>query len=201
MKVKLILLFIVAVIAAAFTRSDETGKIVTVNEFKKQLDAVGLIFEMPAGYKETYVHENNDLVYNFAIKNKKEDFEIRYTIFPLKPSIAEYNICKQDTNCTMVDPNTIYKEQIAATVLNMTGGEKSNLGPFSPGGAKKDFNADRGGSAFFKFKSDFGKGYKYGQVIYLHKDNVGDVVITYMSNNGETHVDLMKKAFYALKFK
>lgn len=66
---------------------------------------------------------------------------------------------------------------------------------------REEFNADDGGSSFFRFNCEFGKNYKYGQMVYLHKDNVADVIITYMSNDASTHSDLMMESFHALKFK
>ena len=101
----------------------------------------------------------------------------------------------------MANPNKIYKGRIQANVLNMTGGQNQNIGPFPPQAVKKEFNANAGGSSFFEFNCEFGEGYKYGQMVYLHKDNVADVIITYMSNDKTTHTDLMMKPFHALTFK
>jgi hypothetical protein len=165
------------------------------------IDSLGLTFEMPLEYTETFVKENKDLWYSFAIKDNKEDFEVRYTIWSLKPSIDVYNKCKLDTNCLMISPNAIYKGRIQSNVLNMTGGQDWNIGPFPPKAVKKEFNADDGGSSFFEFNCGFGKGYKYGQMVYLHKDNVADVIITYMSNDKTKHSALMDKAFHSLRFK
>ena len=201
MKTKIIGLFIMTVFATAFTISGDKGKIIKVDEFKKYIDTIGLKFEMPADYKETYVKENKDLWYSFAIKDKKADFEVRYTVWSLKPTMEEYKKCKLDTNCLMVSPNVIYKGRIQSNVLNMTGGQDIDIGAFPPQAVKKEFNADNGGSSFFQFNCGFGAGYKYGQMVYLHKDNVADVIITFMSNDKSTHSDLMDKSFHALTFK
>jgi len=201
MKTKIIGLLFVAVIASAFTISGDKGKIVKVDEFRKHIDSIGLKFQMPANYKETYVKENKDLWYSFAIKDKKADFEVRYTIWTLKPTIEDYKKCKLDTNCFMIRPNVIYKGRIQSNVLNMTGGQDIDIVAFPLEDVKNEFNADNGGSSFFQFNCGFGKGYKYGQMVYLHKDNVADVIITYMSNDNSTHFDLMEKSFYALSFK
>ena len=189
------------VFITAFTRSDDNGKIVKAKEFQEYIDTIGLTFTMPAGFKEIAVKENNDLWYSFAIKDKDADFEVRYTVWSLKPTCAEYEKCKLDTNCTMVNPNVIYKGRIQANVLNMSGGQDYEIGPFPTQAVKKEFNADAGGSSFFEFNCGFGKGYKYGQMVYLHKDKVADVIITYMSNDRKTHSDHMLKAFHALTFK
>lgn len=201
MKTKIIGLFIIALFATAFTISGNKGKIVKVDEFIKQIDTIGLKFEMPSDYKETYVKENKDLWYSFAIKDKNADFEVRYTVWSLKPTMEEYKKCKLDTNCLMISPNGIYKGRIQSNILNMTGGQDINIGAFPPNAVKKEFNADNGGSSFFQFNCGFGTGYKYGQMVYLQKDNVADVIITFMSNDKLTHSELMNKAFHSLTFK
>jgi hypothetical protein len=201
MKTKIIGLFVLTIIASAFTTSEMKGKIIKVSEFQKYVDTIGLKFIMPPDYKETYVKENKDLWYGFAIKDKNSDFEVRYSVWSLQPTVEQFNKCKLDTNCLMVSPNVIYKGRIQSNVLNMTGGQDIDIGAFPPQAVKKEFNADNGGSSFFQFNCGFGKGYKFGQMVYLHKDNVADVIITFMSNDKSTLSYLMEKSFYALTFK
>ena len=43
--------------------------------------------------------------------------------------------------------------------------------------------------------------FKYGQFMYLHKNDIADVIVTFMSNNKETHSDMMMEGFYSLTFK
>jgi hypothetical protein len=204
MKTKFFAFLLLFVILTSFKQEVivENEKIVSLAEFKTMIDSIGLSFIMPEGYKETVVKESRDLNYDFAIKNTTEDFEVRYSIWSLKPTIEEYKKCKLDsTHCTMVNPNIIYSGRAMANVANMTAGESMDVTTFPPSAVKKEFNGDNGGSAFFEFKCEFGKGYKYGQMIVLHKDNVADVIITYLSNNKETHSGLMMVPFHSLTFK
>lgn len=204
MKLKLPLVFGLLLIISSFKTHIilEKGKIVPLAGFKAMIDTTGLKFEMPPGYKETYVTENRDLYYGFAIKNDTTDFEVRYSIWPLKPELEEYKKCKLDSaHCTMVNPNSLYSGRAISNVLNMSGGSSMNVQSFPPTAVKKEFNADKGGSSFFEFNCEFGKGYKYGQMIVLHKDDVADVIITYLSNDKETHSALMMVPFHSLTFK
>jgi len=202
MKRKIIGLIILSVVITSFTSFNEKGRIVKVKEFQQFIDTIGLKFTMPPDYKEAYVNENNgDLWYCFAMKDKKADFEVRYSIWSLKPAIEDSVKCKLDPNCISISPNVIYEGLIQANVLNMTGGQEWGIGPFPTQAVKKEFNADAGGSSFFEFNCNFGKGYKYGHMVYLHKDNVADVIITFMSNDKSTHSELMDKSFHALTFK
>jgi len=127
--------------------------------------------------------------------------EIRYTIWPLKLAIEQYEKSLKDNNSTMIPPNNIYQGRIQANVLNMTGGQMYDIDSFPQQAVKKEFNADNGGSCFFEFNCQFGKGYKYGQFIYLHKNDIADVIVTFMSNDKKTHSDLMMAGFHSLIFK
>jgi hypothetical protein len=174
---------------------------ITVEEFQKQIAESGLQFEMPVGYKTKEVKKNRDLQYSFAIINTEGTMEVRYSIFPMKQMLIEYEKSKNDPNVTMINPNKLYIGIMQSNGLNMTNGKMVDIGDFPPFAVKKEFNADYGGNAFFEFNCEFGKGYKYGQFVCLHKENLADVIITFMSNDRYTHSDLMEIPFHALTFK
>jgi hypothetical protein len=189
---KTFILAALTIITTAFTfRAGD--KIVTVSEFGMIADSAGLLFEMPAGYKECIIKSNFDLPYQFAIKNKEEDFEVRYSVWPMKSLLENAN--------TNQDPNSMHKILFVTTVMNMTGGVGAKINPFPPNALKETFNADDGSVSFFEFNSEFGKGYKYGQMVCLHKNNTTNVIITFLSNDKKKHSELVLKAFHSLKFK
>jgi len=165
------------------------------------VDSLGMNFRPPVLYRVLVTKENSDLQYSFALMNRDSSMEIRYSIWPLKPYIEEYEKPLNDPNSLIIDPNNLYKGIIQSNVLNMTSGKYYDIGHFDSKAVKKEFNADAGGSCFFDFDCEFGEGYKYGQFVYLHKDNVADVIITYMSNDKERHSELMMDVFHALTFK
>lgn len=200
MKAHLLVLFALTVFVMSF-KSSEKSEVVKVADFQKELKDIGLQFTLPEGYQESEVKENSDLWYRFAMKHKTADFEVRYSVWSLKTPLKEFEKCKKDTNCTMIHPNKTYTGRIRSNVLNMTGGQDWEISAFPIPAVKREFNADAGGSSFFEFNCEFGKGYKYGQMIYLHKDNVADVIITYMSNDKDSHSDWMEIPFHALTFK
>lgn len=205
MKTKIPLLLFSIILACSFKADQfiESEKKVSLAEFKQLIDSIGLTFTMPPGYTETLVKENRDLYYCFAIKNDTADFEVRYSIWSLKPDIAEYKRIKADTasKVIMVNPNLYYRGRAEANVMNMTGGQSLRIADFPKAAVKTEFNCEIGGSCFFDLNCGFGKGYKYGQMIFLHKEDVADVIITYLSNNRETHSALMMIPFHSLVFK
>lgn len=172
-----------------------------IEEFQNFVDSCGMQFEMPEGYSVIDVKENRDLWYSFAIINADSTMEVRYTIWSLASAKLNYEASLKDSNTLMIPHNNIYKGRNQSNVLNMTGGEWYDIGAFPPQAVMKEFNADAGGSCFFRFNCQFGEGYEFGQFVYLHKDDIADVIITYMSNNQETHSDLMNIAFHSLIFK
>lgn len=175
--------------------------VVSAREFSNMIDSVGLKFTMPDNYKEADVIENGDLFYSFAMKHKNSDFEVRYSIFPMKQKLAEYELCKTTPGCAMVHPNRFFQAIAEVNVLNMTAGKGASIDPFPKDAVKREFHADVGGSAFFEFNCAFGKGYRYGQMVALQKDGVAEVIITFMSNNKSKHSELMFEVFHSLTFK
>lgn len=85
MRIKIIAFFIIITTLTAFTLSNDNdkGEVVKVEAFKSFIDTIGLQFVMPPDYQETYVKENKDLWYGFAIKDKNADFEVRYSVWSL----------------------------------------------------------------------------------------------------------------------
>ena len=192
-------IFLVAILT--FLSINSYCQTLTLEEFQKQAALSGLQFEMPIGYKIKEVKKNRDLQYSFAIINSDGTMEVRYSLFPMKQMLANYEKSKNNPNEIMVNPNNIYVGIMSTNGLNMTGGKMVEIGDFPSKAVKKEFNADYGGNGFFEFNCEFGKGYKFGQFVCLHKENVADVIITFMSNDKSTHSELMDKSFHALKFK
>jgi len=173
----------------------------TQAEFESYCDSSGLSFTMPEGYARIDRKDNRDLYYDFAVINEDSTMEVRYTVWPLKEQLRQYEESLLDSNTVMVSPNNHYRGRIQANMLNMTGGQMQDIGPFPPQAVKREFGADDGGSCFFYFNCQFGEGYEIGQFVYLHKDDVADVIVTFMSNDKATHSDLMMAGFHSLVFK
>ena len=87
-----------------------------------------------------------------------------------------------------------------ANGMSMTNGAIPDIKEIPLEKARK-FNADFAATYSFEFICEFGKGYKYGQFICLHKKSVADIIITFMSNNIDTFEDLIVAPFYSLTFR
>ena len=191
-----LLVFVLPAVVEAQTEKKQ----MTPDEFAESMRSQGLIFTMPEGFHSVPVKENRDLSYQFAIISPDSAFEIRYSVWSLEQALIDYEECQKDSNCTMVDPNKIYFGRNQANLLNMTAGQGARFERFPDQGVKEEFNADIGGAAMFELNCEFGEGYRYGQSVVLHKDNVADVIITYMSNDVEVHKKYLLPCFYTLTF-
>ena len=182
---------------------------VTLEEFQKIADLSGLKFEMPKGYKVTKIIKNPDLDYSFAIINADSTMEVRYSIFPLKTKIKEYNDYKNSSNkandgmiTAMSDPNKLYWGLSISTMSNLTNGKPTEGNDFPKEAVKEEFNADFGTSAMFKLDCEYGKGYGAANLITLHKEDVADVLIVILTNikNGDKYYSEMLIPFHALRY-
>ncbi|MBC7425784.1 MAG: hypothetical protein H7321_04545 [Bacteroidia bacterium] len=201
MKFKLIAAAIIFTTLMSFSHTNDKGKIVKIRDFHLFANETGLMFAMPPGYTETYVKNNSELPYNLAIIDTLAGFEIRYSVFPLKKDVKAYNKCKKTNECKMSNPNEKYKTKAKAYALKLSGGNKVEMIQLAKDIVEKEFIAHTVSTTFIEFKSPFGKGYKYGQMIYLHKNNVADAVIIFMSNDKTTLATNMNKAYHSLVYR
>lgn len=172
--------------------------------FDKLLSENHLVFEKPEKFAETEIFENGDLYYNYALKYELDSFEVRYTIFPLHSLLEDYKKSLDDPKTTTLDPNKYHKSMFMANILNVSQSGMENMPgitDFPKEAVKKEFGADYGGTSFFTANSEFGKDYKYCMMIVIHKKDIADVYISFLSNNQEKFEEYMLIAFHSIKFK
>jgi len=171
--------------------------------FNKLLDDHNMRFIMPKDFSPVPVVENEDVIYQYAIKSKKVKLELRYSIFSLKEHIREYEEFKKKKNGVMIDPNSppAYYAMTIAVVMNIAGTEKYNETKLAPEAVKTEFNADWGASYIVECKSGYSKGYKYATILALHRDNEADVYMVFLFDDLKTVMAEMLASFYSIKFK
>lgn len=198
---RLFICFLLLVFSTRYVTAQGKAAVKSAQEFTTEVDSSGLIYKMPEGYHAIPVKENPYLAYAFAIKHNSEDFEIRYIYWSIAKEAEDYKKCKLDTNCKMEDPNSGYRNRIQTALLPLTNGNGGFIAKFPKEEVNKEFNGDEGGYTFFKLTSDFAKDYSVAQAVTLHKENIADILIIYLSNNRTLHEQLMLAPFDALKFK
>lgn len=171
--------------------------------FARLLDRGELTLIKPGGLIEVQPIENEQMNYEYALKYPDKNFEIRYAIRPLDIVMKEYNesMKNKKEGEIILHPNKYYSPSMQATVLNISGGQLPNISAFDSQAVKNEFNADWGATTFVELGEEFGQSYKYCLVVALHKDDIADAYIFFVS---DTKVDFdknMQIAFHSLKFK
>jgi hypothetical protein len=172
-------------------------------EFSELLERANMVFRVMDGFHETKPIQNSQMNYEFAVMNKNKDFEIRYAIRPLDNLIKEYEELerKKKPGDANVNPNNYYPITFQATVMNISGGTYKEPSIFDKTSVNNEFNADWGASTFIEVGKDFGQEYKYCMIVALHKKNVADAYLFFLTYKKEIMENNINKVFYTIKFK
>lgn len=172
-------------------------------DFLTQLSRYQMQFDMPVGFETIPTKKNKQLHYKYAIKDTKKEFEVRYAFSPItERQLKQHQACQAKEDCHSMDPNHLYKGMMLAHSRNMTGQKSFRIMQFRPSIVKKWFGADVGlSSSIFEFDADFAEGYKYGQMMILHKDNQVDVTMVFLGNDENSMANNRKAVWKQLRFK
>ena len=171
-----------------------------LNEFKTILDDCGMNVNIPDGFVESKIIENDDMNYEYAIKYPDKDFELRYSIRPIRYKKYANDTVKNEMESQRSFRNSSYGIILETVILNITGGVKYNVQAFDKDAVKSEFNADWGATTFVELKSEFGKGFKYCMIVTIHKDDVADAYYFYLANSKDKFSENMDPLFHSLRF-
>ena len=198
MKSNKLLLFIVGIITfISYSFSVKPDK------FNELLTRGDLIFIQPENFTSVEIVDQNNMQYEYALKHNSKNFEVRYAIRPLDELIKTYD--KKEKNKKEGDinihPNTLYKTLLQSTTMNISGGYLPEMVVFDSLAVRQEFNADWGATTYVEVGNAFGANYKYCITVAIHKNNVADAYLFFLSDNTENFDDIMLTAFHSLKFK
>jgi hypothetical protein len=154
-----------------------------------------LIFTMPDGFVTTNVKRNDNVFYQYAIKDKNSNFEIRIFIKSFKQISG-----KKDG----FDFNKYSYNFLSSTSLNASGNVLPNIPQidlFPEDAVKKDFNADWGATTAFAPKTEFGKGFNFCALNCIRLNDICEVYVFFMFDDVPKQKSLMEKSFLVMKFK
>jgi hypothetical protein len=166
------------------------------NSFEYLLQKCKLEFTIPEEFKIIKPKKNSDISYQFAIKDKNENYEIRYFIIPFDQFYKD--------SANKIDPNRNSNIFLTTTVLNASGYDAEHIpeiNTFPAEYVQNEFNADWGAVSLFAPKSDFGKGYKYCVVNSIRKDSVCQVFFIDLFDDFRSQFAIYNEHFYTIKFK
>ncbi len=170
-------------------------------DFKSLLQNCGMNFEKPSDLAEAELTYNADMLYEYALKNADEEFEVRYSIRPITKKAYENDAAKEELEKSKDFRNSGYEKVLKAILFNISG-TQARFGPFDENAVKSEFNADWGATTMVPLdpKREFGKGYKYCMVVALHKKDVADAYYFYLANSQEKFRTNVQPIFHALRF-
>lgn len=169
------------------------------------------VVDVPSGFERAEPKENRDIAYHFAMRHTKAAFEERLQFAPEREDperarerkeCAEQNRA-QAGSCFMADleaPSPVWIQVMAA---NMNAGEPVRTFPFPADGVKTEFGADWGfvtEPIVLDARRDFNTGYKFGQVVLLHRNGVGKLYRIILAGSFEELRDVDKGVFYNARF-
>jgi hypothetical protein len=171
-----------------------------LKEFKSLLIDCGMNVNIPQGFVESKVIDNNDMSYEYAIKYPDKDFELRYAIRPIRYKKYANDTVKNEMEGQRAFRNSSYSIILKTVILNITGGVEYEVQAFDKNAVKSEFNADCGATTFVELKSEFGKGFKYCMIVMIHKDDVADAYYFYLANSKNKFSENMDQLFHTLRF-
>jgi hypothetical protein len=169
-------------------------------DFKSLLIETGLNVTIPEGFIESKIIDNDDMGYEYAIKYPDRDFELRYSIRPIRYKQYANDTVQNEMESQRGFRNTKYVTILHTIILNITGGVDYAVQAFDPQAVKNEFNANWGATTFVELNSGFGKGFKYCMIVTIHKKDVADAYYFYLSNTKEKFSENMEPLFHTLKF-
>jgi hypothetical protein len=174
-----------------------------LTEFKSLLAECGMYIEIPTGFIESEIIENEDMNYEYALKYPDKDFVIRYAIRPITYKVYANEEVKNELEGQKGFRNSQYEIIFKTVMLNLTGGKEYKYTVFDTDAVKSEFNANWGVTTFIDLNpnGEFGKGYKYCMFIAIHKHDIADAYYFYLANTKDQFMDNVDPLFHSLKFK
>jgi hypothetical protein len=169
-------------------------------EFKSILDDCGMNIIIPSGFVESKIVDNDDMGYEYALKYPDMDFEVRYSIRPIRYKIYANDEVKDELESQRPFRNSQYGIILQTVILNITGGIDYKVQEFDKDAVNKEFNADWGATTFVELNSEFGKGFKYCMIIAIHKKDIADAYYFYLSNSEDKFMEYVHPLFHTLQF-
>lgn len=197
MKFKPLLIIACFVVLSAF-KSDNLP-----TSFTNLLTRAQITFMPPGGLMEVEPIENSQMHYQYALKFPDKNFEVRYTVRPLDSMITQYNdwLKNKKAGTGRVDPNKLHAAALYAIMMNISNGSRPpQIKAFDSVAVRKEFNADWGATGVCVPGGDFARGYKYCEVVAIHKDNMADAYCFYLSDDVSYFQTLLIPIFHAMKF-
>ncbi|WP_061216359.1 MULTISPECIES: hypothetical protein [Leptospira] len=180
-----------------------------VDNFQEVLkDSKVLIRQIvPPSFKPVPINRKVFFRYDYALISEVEGIEIRYTIHSIPARLKAFEELKRNRpDAILVPPKKDdYLTHFFVNLQNLTGSNPENiyhLKDFPKKSVKTEFGADWGNISYLGLNPDYDKDYQFCELVVLHKDDVADVYIMYLSKDREKLVKFVRETylFYNVRF-
>lgn len=146
-----------------------------------------------------YMHK---IPHDICLREKdKGAFEVRLFFQPLDSTIAWYDrSLAKNPEAVLMKPNDFCKSMMMLAVLNASGNKQMNFDVVTQSPIKKLYNADWMATALVEVPYE-SIGFKFCRIICIHKDDVGEIYIYYLTNKTKLMQQVDIAMFGAVKFK
>ena len=170
--------------------------------FINLLNRTKMIFTEPYGYILKDSLQSRGGTWDLTYIHPVDKFEVRYAIQPMDVLLKEYqeDLLKKDSNENLIHPNKLYHNKFKKALLNISDGRLPEYTVMTATSAKSEFNADWGATATVDAGKEFGIGYKYCQIVLIHKDNIGDAFVYFLGDDIKIIRRDMGRIVHNLKF-
>ncbi len=171
------------------------------DEFSKQIAETNIDFEIPGFFKELKIMPDEP-GFNYGLELPNTGFEVWYQINPLKQHWQNFDTQKGEPKKAIENPDSLYLSIAQAKAISLAG--KGNYFTKTlPLNALWHFNATSGKSFLLNLlDANATKHYKYGLLIVLQKDHVGNVLMLFLSNDtGPAFFRNVRRASLSIRFK
>ena len=169
-------------------------------EFEALVKESGLTLNIPESFIESPIVANKNMDYEYAVKYPEKDFILRIAIRPIQYKVYPNDSVKKAVEGKIKIRNTTYEANMKSVLYAISGGYDYEFKAFDKASAKDEFNADWGAITLVELRSEFGKGYRFCMVMALHKDNVADAYMFFLSNSQDSFQVAMRPLFHSLRF-
>ncbi|AYV55348.1 hypothetical protein EFP84_07370 [Leptospira kmetyi] len=179
-----------------------------VDGFKVVLGKTNVLIRqiVPPNFVPVAIDHDFPFRYDYALKSEQAGIEIRYTVHSIPAYLKEFEeFKKKNPQATLVPPKKDdYLSHFFVNLQNLAGSPENIYGskPFPNKAVKDEFGADWGSNSYIKLNPTYDKVYQYCNVVVLHKDNVADIYILYLSSDREKLAAFLRETylFYNIRF-
>lgn len=130
----------------------------------------------------------------------KGAYEVRLLFQPLDSMISWYkHSLEKDPEAELLEPNSLCKSMMTVAVLNASNNKKMNYEVVTSATIRKLYNADWMASALVEVPYE-SIGFKFCRIICIHKDDVGEIYIYYLTNKTKLLQQIDSAMSGAVKF-